>query len=54
MNQSAAYFEQKGILEKAVILYMKGKNLKKAMSIAVKAKLYDYVKKITTEIENET
>ena len=50
MLQSAAYFEQKGHNEKAVILYMKGRNLKKALDIAVKAKLYDYVKKITAEI----
>jgi len=48
--QSAAYFEQKGYHEKAVILYMKGRNLKKALDIAVKAKLYDYVKKISGEI----
>lgn len=50
MLQSAAYFESKGQNEKAVILYMNGKNLKKALDIAVKAKLYDYVKKITGEI----
>lgn len=29
---------------------MKGKNLKKALDLAVKAKLYDYIKKITAEI----
>lgn len=50
MLQSAAYFENKGHNEKAVILYMKGSNLKKALDIAVKAKLYDYVKKITAEM----
>lgn len=53
MLQSAAYFEAKGQNEKAVILYMKGKNLKKALDIAVKAKLFDYVKKITAEINPE-
>lgn len=53
MLQSAAYFENKGHNEKAVILYMKGRNMKKALDIAVKAKLYDYVKKITAEINPE-
>ena len=31
----AAYFEQRGFFEKAVLLYMKGKNLKKALDIAL-------------------
>ena len=51
MNQSAIYFEQKGYFEKAVILYMKAKNIKKALNLAVKAKLYDYIKKITSEVD---
>lgn len=54
MLQSAAYFEQKGFFEKAVLLYMKGKNLKKALDIAVKAKLYDYIKRITDEINADS
>ena len=33
MIQSAQYFEQKGLNEKAVILYMKGKNLKKVLDL---------------------
>lgn len=53
MLQSAAYFENKGLHEKAVVLFMKGKNLKKALDIAVNAKLYDYIKRITDEINAE-
>jgi intraflagellar transport protein 140 len=34
MIQSALYFEEKGLVEKAVMLYMKGKQLKKAMRLA--------------------
>lgn len=43
MNQSAEYFEVKGLNEKAIILYMKAKNIKKAINLAVKSKLYDYI-----------
>ena len=43
MNMSAEYFEQKGFHEKAIILYMKSKNIKKALNLAVKSKLYDYI-----------
>lgn len=53
MLQSAAYFESKGLHEKAVLLYMKGKNFKKALDIAVKAKLYDYIKRISEETNSE-
>lgn len=34
MVQSAQYFEDKGLVEKAVMLYMKGRQLKKAMRLA--------------------
>ena len=43
INQSAEYFENKGFNEKAIILYMKSKNIKKALNLAVKSKLYDYI-----------
>lgn len=50
INQSAEYFEQKGFTEKAIILYMKSKNIKKALNLSVKSKLYDYIAKITTTL----
>jgi intraflagellar transport protein 140 len=46
MVQSAAYFQAKGLVEKAVMLYMKGGQLKNALRLATKAKLSEYVKKI--------
>lgn len=36
MVQSAAYFEKKGKYDKAVSLYMRGGNKKKAMDLAIK------------------
>ena len=53
MLKSAAYFEQKGYNEKAVILYIKGRNFKKALDLSVKYKLFDYIKKITGEIDED-
>ena len=53
MLKAAAYFEQKGYNEKAVILYTKGKNYKKALDLSVKYKLYDYIKRITGEINED-
>ena len=50
INQSAEYFESKGFTEKAIILYMKSKNIKKAINLAVKSKLYDYIAKITNSL----
>jgi len=47
INRSALYFESKGLNEKAIILYIKAKNIKKALNLAVKSKLYDYIQKIT-------
>lgn len=54
MIQSAPYFEEKGQVEKAVILYMKGKNLQKAMQLAQKANLSEYIKKINQELTSQT
>eukprot|EP01017_Pseudomicrothorax_dubius_P018986 TRINITY_DN2090_c0_g1_i1.p1 TRINITY_DN2090_c0_g1~~TRINITY_DN2090_c0_g1_i1.p1 ORF type:complete len:410 (+),score=166.40 TRINITY_DN2090_c0_g1_i1:12-1241(+) len=48
--QSAVYFEARNAMEKAVILYIRGRNFKKALDLATKYKLYDYIKKITNEI----
>lgn len=36
MVQSAAYFERKGKFDKAVSLYMRGGNKKKAMDLAIR------------------
>jgi hypothetical protein len=36
MVQSASYFEKKGKFDKAVTLYSKGGNKKKAMDLAIK------------------
>tara|TARA_B110000503_G_C6874176_1_gene299930 strand:- start:359 stop:535 length:177 start_codon:yes stop_codon:yes gene_type:complete len=47
INRSALYFESKGLNEKTIILYIKAKNIKKALNLAVKSKLYDYIQKIT-------
>lgn len=40
----------KGFHEKAIILYMKAKNIKKALNLAIQSKLYDYIQKITYNI----
>jgi hypothetical protein len=39
MVQSATYFERKGKFDKAVSLYMRGGNKKKAMDLAMKHKI---------------
>ena len=53
MLKAAAYFEQRNYNEKAVILYIKGRNYKKALDLSVKYKLFDYIKKITSEIDED-
>ena len=50
MIHSAQYFQTKGLVEKAVMLFMKGGQLNNALRLAQKAKLTDYVKKINQEI----
>jgi hypothetical protein len=45
--KTAPYFEKKGFVEKAVILHMKGKNLKKALNLAMKNNLSEYIQQIT-------
>jgi len=52
MLKAANYFESKGYNEKAVILYIKGRNYKRALDLAVRFKLYDYVERITREVDN--
>ena len=53
INLSAEYFESKGFSEKAIILYMKAKNIKKALNLAVKSKLFDYIQKITNNVGDD-
>jgi len=50
MLKVASYFEQKKYIEKAIILYIKGRNLKKALDLSIKSNLTEYINKITAEI----
>jgi len=50
--QSAAYFEEKGFIDKAIDLYKKGGNLKKAMDMAKKHNLTDELNKIGSQMDN--
>lgn len=50
MIQSAKFFEQRNIIDKAVLLYMKDGQLNKALELAQKSNLTEYVKKIKQEI----
>lgn len=50
--QSAAYFEEKGFIDKAIDLYKKGGNLKKAMYMANKHNLTDELNKIGSQMDN--
>ncbi len=54
MLKAANYFESKGYNEKAVILYIKGRNYKRALDLAVRFKFFDYVERITKETDNTT
>lgn len=44
--KSAAYFEEKKFIDKAIELYKKGGNLKKALDMAQKANLREEIDKI--------
>lgn len=49
----APYFEKKGYCEKAVILFMKGKNYKKALKLAMANNLAEYIQQITSLVDKE-
>lgn len=49
----ASYFKKKGFSEKAVILYMKGKNFKKALKLAMANNLNEYIQQITSMVDKE-
>ena len=51
MLKAGSYFEQKGYNEKAIIMYLRGRNFKKALNLSVRYKLYDFIKRITNEID---
>ena len=51
--RAAKYFESKKFYQKAVVLYMKGKSLKKALDLAMKHKLDEYIQQITSLIDKE-
>ena len=51
--RAAKYFESKRLYQKAVVLYMKGKSLKKALDLAMKHKLDEYITQITSLIDKE-
>jgi hypothetical protein len=54
MLKAATYFESKGYNEKAIILYIRGRNFKRALDLSVRFKLWDYIEKITREASDET
>lgn len=51
MIQSAQYFEVKGKHDKAVQLYSRGGNRKKAMDLAIKHNLTDMIENISTGVQ---
>jgi intraflagellar transport protein 140 len=53
MLQSAKYFEQKHYPDKALILYHKGKNLKKALELCFASHNYDYLKTLVDDLGEE-
>lgn len=53
MLQSAKYFEQKHYLDRAVVLYHKGKNLKKALDLCFSSHNYDYLSTLVQDLGEE-
>lgn len=51
MIQSAQYFENKGKHDKAVQLFSRGGNRKKAMDLAIKHNLTDMIENISTGVQ---
>lgn len=51
MIQSAQYFEQKGKQDKAVQLYSRGGNRKKAMDLAIKHNLTNMIENISSGVQ---
>lgn len=53
MLKSAKYFEEKHFLDRAVVLYHKGKNLKKALDLCFASHNYDYLKTLVDDLSEE-
>jgi intraflagellar transport protein 140 len=53
MVQSAQYFEMKGKHDKAVQLYSRGGNRKKAMDLAIAYNLTDMIENISTGVSEQ-
>ena len=53
MLQSAKYFEQKHFLDRAVVLYHKGKNIKKALDLCFASHNYDYLRTLVDDLGEE-
>jgi len=53
MVQSASYFEKKGKFDKAVTLYSRGGNKKKAMDIAIKYNYGHLIEGITNDVSTD-
>jgi len=51
MLDAAAYFEAKGMDDKAVLLYQKGGHLSKAIMLCVKGKLFDVLTSIADDLD---
>ena len=53
MLQTALYFENKHLLDRAVVLYHKGKNVKKAMDLCFQSNNYDYLRSLVDDLGEE-
>lgn len=53
LTQSAAYFENKHLFDKAIVLYHKGKNVRKALDLCFQAGNQDYLKTLVDDLGEE-
>lgn len=51
---AARYFEAKGLYDKAVLLYTKGKKVAKALDLCFKGNLFDALRDISDDLSSET
>ncbi|KAH7331767.1 hypothetical protein KP509_20G049600 [Ceratopteris richardii] len=54
MLSSAKYFEEKGCCEEAVLLYQKGGDIEKAVDVCVHFQLYDALRAIADDLNEDT
>eukprot|EP01059_Diplonema_ambulator_P004781 TRINITY_DN14515_c0_g1_i2.p1 TRINITY_DN14515_c0_g1~~TRINITY_DN14515_c0_g1_i2.p1 ORF type:complete len:1452 (+),score=600.81 TRINITY_DN14515_c0_g1_i2:52-4356(+) len=52
--ESAQWFEEQNMLDKAVILYKKGGELAKAIDLCVRGELFDTLQKLADDLDKET